>query len=68
MIPAPDRKLVLRWMEGCSVHGTDIMSIVDQVAIKVAAWGYLQQKPEPFRKPNELLEWHHVSYRADFIH
>ena len=62
-IPAPDRKLVLQWMEISG--GFDVIDIVHQVAIKAAAWGYLQQKPEPFRKPNELLEWHHVSYRAD---
>jgi hypothetical protein len=66
MIPAPDRKLVLQWMEISG--GSDVIDIVHQVAIKAAAWGYLQQKPEPFRKPNELLEWHHVSYRADSIH
>lgn len=28
-------------------------------------WGWIQQKPEPLRKPNEQWEWHHVSYRAN---
>jgi len=63
MIPAPSRELVLRWLEGSS--GSDVADIVDQVAVKAAAWGYMQQKPEPHRKPNEEYEWHHISYRAD---
>jgi hypothetical protein len=25
----------------------------------------MQQKPEPFRKPNDPWEWHHISYRAN---
>ena len=66
MIPAPSHELVLRWMESCS--GSDLVDIVEQIAVKAAAWGYMQQKPEPCRKPDELLEWYHVSYRADSIH
>lgn len=65
-IPAPDRDLVLRWME--SSGGSDVIDIVHQVAIKAAAWGWMQQKPKPVKKPNEQWEWHHVSYRADSIH
>ena len=62
-IPAPSRELVLRWMDSCG--GSDLVDIVEQIAVKAAAWGYMQQKPEPYRKPNELHEWHHVSYSAD---
>lgn len=62
-IPAPSRELVLRWME--SSGGCDVIEIVEQVAIKAAAWGWMQQKPEPFCKPDEPREWHHISYRAD---
>jgi hypothetical protein len=63
MIPAPGRELVLRWMEGSG--GSDVVDIVQQVAVKAAAWGWMQQQTEPFRKPNEQWEWHHVSYRAN---
>jgi len=63
MIPAPSRELVLRWME--SSGGFDTIDIVEQIVIKAAAWGYMQQKPEPHRKPCEQHEWYHVSYRAD---
>jgi hypothetical protein len=63
MIPAPSHELVLRWMESCS--GSDLVDIVEQIAVKAAAWGYMQQKPETCRKPNEQHEWHHISYRAD---
>jgi len=63
MIPAPSRELVLRWMESCS--GSDVVDIVEQIAVKAAAWGWMQQKPEPYCKPNEQHEWSHVSYRAD---
>ena len=63
MIPAPSRELVLRWMDSCS--GSDVVDIVEQIAVKAAAWGWMQQKPEPYRKPNEQHEWSHVSYRAD---
>jgi hypothetical protein len=63
MTPAPDRELVLRWME--SSGSSDAVDIVHQIAVKAAAWGWMQSKPEPFRKPNEQWEWHHVSYRAD---
>ena len=66
MIPTPSRELVLRWMDSCS--GSDVVDIVEQVAVKAAAWGYMQQKPEPYRKPNELHAWRHVSHRADSIH
>jgi hypothetical protein len=65
-IPAPSHELVLRWMESCS--GSDLVDIVEQVAIKAAAWGYLQQKPESFPKPGDPLEWHHISFRADSAH
>jgi hypothetical protein len=63
MIPAPSRELVLRWMESCG--GSDLVDIIEQIAVKAAAWGYMQQKPEPYRKPNGLDEWHHITYRAD---
>lgn len=63
MIPAPSRELVLRWME--SSDGFDTIDIVEQIARKAAAWGYMQQKPEPRREPREQYEWYHVSYRAD---
>jgi hypothetical protein len=63
MIPAPSRELVLRWMDSCS--GSDVVDIVEQIAVKAAAWGYMQQKPEPCREPNEQHEWYHISYRAD---
>ena len=63
MIPAPSRELVLRWLEGSS--GSDVVDIVNQVAVKAAAWGWMQQEPEPYRKPSEEYEWYHVSYRAD---
>lgn len=69
MIPAPDRKLVLQWMEISG--GSDVIDIVHQVAVKAAAWGYLQQKPKPFCKSNNLtnldsltLEWYY-NPRAD---
>jgi hypothetical protein len=65
MIPAPDRELVLRWMEGSG--GSDVVDIVQQVAVKAAAWGWMQQQTEPFRKPSEQWEWHHVSYRANSL-
>lgn len=45
MIPAPDRELVLRWME--STGGFDVIDIVHQVAVKAAAWGWMQQEPKP---------------------
>jgi hypothetical protein len=63
MIPSPGRELVLRWMDSCG--GSDVIAIVEQIAVKAAAWGYMQQNPEPYRKPNEQHEWYHVSYRAD---
>jgi len=63
MIPAPSRELVLRWMECCG--GSDIVDIVEQIAVKAAAWGWMQQKPEPFCKPDESQEWCHISYRAN---
>jgi hypothetical protein len=66
MIPAPSHELVLRWMDSC--NGPSVVDIIEQVAVRAAAWGYMQQKPEPYRKPNELHEWHHVSYKADSIH
>jgi hypothetical protein len=61
--PEPSRELVVQWMDSCG--GSDVVDIVRQVACKAATWGYSQKKPEPFRKPNELHEWHHVSYRKD---
>ncbi len=45
MIPAPDRELVLRWME--SSGGFDVIDIVHQVAVKAAAWGWMQQESKP---------------------
>jgi hypothetical protein len=65
-IPAPSRELVLRWMDSC--NGPSVVDIIEQVAIKAAAWGYLQQKPESFPKSDDPLEWHHISYRADSVH
>jgi hypothetical protein len=53
-------------MEGSG--GSDVVEIVHQIAVKAAAWGWMQQKPESFHKPSEQWEWHHVSYRADSIH
>ena len=43
MIPTPDRELVLRWME--SSGGFDVVDIVQQVATKAAAWGWMQAEP-----------------------
>jgi len=56
MIPAPDRELVLRWMDGCG--GFDVVDIVHQIAIKAAAWGWMQTNPDKAIKtvdrPNHL--------------